>query len=72
MSEICQRCNAEYSYVYRVPNWVWAKIAPNKENLGDYPEHQYGGLLCLPCAHHEAVEQGISLYFDGSAFGWTN
>ena len=65
MSDTCDRCGRAYAVVYNVPNEVWAKIAPHKDTLGDYPEHQYGGMLCPDCANNEATKLGIRLCFHG-------
>src|SRR5690606_40463702 len=68
--EQCHDCGGFYQTVYRVPDDVWTKIAPDKAALGEHTEHRYGGLLCLPCAVRRAREQGIHLYFDASAGDW--
>lgn len=68
--EKCDACGRRYRAVYRVPNDVWAQIAPKKDELGEYPEHQFGGLLCVDCAWRAANEQGITLYFEGMPGGW--
>lgn len=59
----CDACGRTYSVIYRVPNAVWAAIAPHPETLGDHPEHYYGGMLCPDCAVGRAEEQGIRLLF---------
>jgi len=66
----CQCCNGLYATVYRVPNGVWSKIAPQPETLGMYEEHQFGGLLCIVCADRRAREAGIILYWDSTAGDW--
>lgn len=68
--ERCHDCGGFYATVYRVPDDVWAKIAPDKAALGEHEEHRYGGLLCLPCADRRAREKGIRLYFDASVGDW--
>src|SRR5690606_7471517 len=68
--EQCHDCGGFYQTVYRVPDDVWAKIAPDKAALGEHTEHRYGGLLCLPCADRRAREKGIRLYFDASVGDW--
>lgn len=70
MSEICETCYQPYETVYRVPNGVWARIAPRKDDLGPYPEHQYGGLLCPDCATKAARGEGIDLFFEASQSDW--
>lgn len=70
MSETCGICKKQYNTVYRVPNEVWSKIAPNKKELGNYPEHQFGGLLCVDCAFVEAQKIGVTLYFSASVGDW--
>lgn len=57
----CDKCHRRYTAVYNVPNDLWAKIAPKPETLGDYPEHQYGGLLCPDCATDAAKALGVNL-----------
>jgi hypothetical protein len=42
----CDCCGRNYRTVYRVPNDLWAQIAPRPDTLGPHPEHQGGGLLC--------------------------
>jgi len=69
-AERCQCCEMMYATVYRVPNDVWAKIAPQPEQLGEYPEHQFGGLLCISCADARARGAGIILYWDSTAGDW--
>lgn len=68
--ERCQCCGNLYSTIYRVPNEVWAKIAPQPETLGPHIEHQFGGLLCISCADARAREMGIRLYWDSNADDW--
>lgn len=72
MSELCETCGRRYETVYRVPNDVWTKIAPRKDDLGPHPEHQYGGLLCPDCAAKAARDKGIELYFEASAGDWAD
>lgn len=57
----CDKCHRRYTAVYNVPNDLWTKIAPKPETLGDYPEHQYGGLLCPDCATDAAKALGVNL-----------
>ncbi|MAN77829.1 MAG: hypothetical protein CML24_11700 [Rhizobiales bacterium] len=57
----CDKCHRRYTAVYSVPNDLWTKIAPKPETLGDYPEHQYGGLLCPDCATDAAKALGVNL-----------
>ncbi len=57
----CDKCHRRYTAVYNVPNDLWTKIAPKPETLGDYPEHQYGGLLCPDCATNAAKALGVEL-----------
>ncbi|UYQ71017.1 hypothetical protein OF122_13205 [Pelagibacterium flavum] len=57
----CDKCHRRYTAVYNVPNDLWTKIAPKPETLGDYPEHQYGGLLCPDCATDAAKALGVEL-----------
>ncbi|HSH41645.1 MAG TPA: hypothetical protein VK973_05910 [Arenicellales bacterium] len=70
MSEKCQACGRFYDTVYRVPDDVWAQIAPREDTLGPYAEHQGGGLLCVDCAWTRAREKGITLYFEGTPGWW--
>lgn len=63
-SEKCASCGRGYRIIYRVPDDIWARIAPDKDSLGDHPEHQGGGLLCPLCADERARELGIRLVFD--------
>lgn len=70
LGELCHDCGRRYRVVYRVPNEVWAAIAPGKASLGAYPEHMLGGLLCVDCADERARERGIYLYFEASAGDW--
>ncbi len=66
----CQSCGRTYETIYRVPNEVWTKIAPQPETLGKHIEHQFGGLLCMSCADSRALEAGIVLYWDSNAGDW--
>jgi len=68
MTDVCDNCKRQYSVVYRVPNEIWSKIAPNKETLGKFPEHQYGGLLCPDCASDAAAKAGFRLIFCAEVF----
>lgn len=61
--DTCADCGREYRVVYRVPNEIWAMIAPNKSTLGPYIEHQYGGILCVECAAGRARNLGLRLLF---------
>lgn len=70
--EQCHACGNRYTTIYRVPNEVWAKIAPNRETLGQHPEHQFGGLLCPACADRRASELGIILYWDANTGDWAH
>lgn len=70
MPEQCQRCKNQYETIYRVPNDVWANIAPNPEELGPYEEHQFGGLLCMGCADATARERGVTLYWEATEGDW--
>lgn len=63
--EKCDCCGKIYHTIYRVDNDIWAKIAPKKGLLGEHPEHQFGGLLCVDCASKEAGAIGITLRFNG-------
>lgn len=68
MSELCDDCGRSYDIIYRVPDEVWAKIAPKP--IEGFEE---GGLLCPDCAslrawdHHEIV-----LRFDGTQGWWSD
>lgn len=70
MSETCDQCGQKYETIYGVPNEVWARIAPKPETLGKHIEHQYGGMLCIPCAERRARETGIVLYWNASENDW--
>ncbi len=60
----CDDCGRKYFIIYRVPNHIWTKISPKPETLGDYIEHQFGGILCPDCATRKARDIGVTLYFD--------
>ena len=71
MSDICDDCGRDYFIIYRVPNHIWTKICPKPETLGDYIEHQFGGILCPDCAARKARDIGVTLYFNAEN-GWDN
>ena len=60
----CDDCGRIYKVIYRVPNSIWTKIAPTPETLGEYIEHQFGGILCPDCATQRALSIGITLHFE--------
>jgi hypothetical protein len=66
----CDCCGRNYRTVYRVPNDLWAQIAPRPDTLGPHPEHQGGGLLCSECATDAATRYGVNLTFEASE-GWS-
>lgn len=68
--EKCNDCGRRYRTVYRIPDNVWSKVAPDKAGLGPHAEHQFGGLLCIDCASDRARSQGIHLYFEASIGDW--
>ena len=59
--EYGQRCGRVYDNVYRVPDDVWAKIAPSPVD-----GWKAGGLLCPPCAERRAHEAGINLWWEAA------
>ena len=59
----CDDCGHIYKLIYRVPNNIWAKIAPKPKTLGEYTEHYFGGILCPECAARKALDIGITLHF---------
>jgi len=67
--DTCDSCGRRFNVVYRVANTVWPQIAPHPETLGDYPEHQFGGILCPDCATEIAETKGIKLRFCAE-HGW--
>ena len=52
--EHCQICGKGYLTIYHVPDEIWRKITPKKNEAG---------LLCIECADHRARELGIELYW---------
>jgi len=60
--EHCQNCGKSYLTIYRVPDKIWKKITPKKEE---------GGLLCIECADKGARKLGINLYWDACVGKWS-
>jgi len=63
MGRIQQQLENIYKLIYRVPNNIWAKIAPKPKTLGEHTEHYFGGILCPECAAQRALDIGITLHF---------
>ena len=59
--EHCQACGKEYLIVYSVPDEVWERITPKKDEAG---------LLCVECANQRAWGVGISLYWSAGIGGY--